>query len=168
MNKFTWYNGLVDIECEMGNLPQEFVDDVDASSLIDKCFNAKEGGDVMKAVLITYKSSSRTRVVPQATVRATATRMYHRLQEEAIVSALGTMHQSLTTIGPKEYWTWQFSLNKHKARLDMHCWKRSNKKAHRGWQRHSNRTKCRNRCSRAFGLTYYPSIKLLNRQGGVL
>lgn len=49
MSKFIWSNGRVDIESELGHLSQEFVDDVDASVLINKCFHPKsKGGDTME------------------------------------------------------------------------------------------------------------------------
>lgn len=42
MNKFTWNNGRVDIECETGELSPEFVDSVDASALLDRCFGEND------------------------------------------------------------------------------------------------------------------------------
>ena len=48
MNKFTWYNGLVDVELEAGSLSQEFVDGLDVAAIINRCFGAKEGGDTME------------------------------------------------------------------------------------------------------------------------
>ena len=113
----------------------------------------------MKAVLITYKGNSRTRIVPQASIRATAVHMYYKKQREAMIEALGIIHRSPITDGPRNEW------GGNKRRLESHCWKRSNKTARKGWQKHPNRTKCRNRWSRAFGLTYYPSVNLLNKQG---
>lgn len=112
----------------------------------------------MKKVLITYKGSSRTRIVPQAHLRATVIHMYYKKQREAMIEALGTIHRSPTTDRSRNEWG-------NKRRLESHCWKRNNKTARKAWQKHPNRTKCRNRWSKAFGLTYYPSIRLLNEQG---
>jgi len=112
----------------------------------------------MKKVLITYKGSSRTRIVPQASVRATAIHLYHRKQKELIIEALGTVHRSPMTNRSRNEWG-------KKRRLESHCWKRSNKRANKAWQRHSNRTECRRRRSRSFGLQYYPSVRLLAKQG---
>ncbi len=110
----------------------------------------------MKEVLITYKGSSRTRIVPQAHVRATAVRMYHQKQEEMVIKALGTMHRSPMTDGPDEHWHGT-------SCLDFQCWKTANKKARRGWQRHPKRIVCKRR-RRNYRQSYYPSIRLLNEQ----
>ena len=86
----------------------------------------------MKAVLITYKGSSRTRIVPQAHLRSILTRIKYKAQEKAVVELLGTMHKSPMTGGPKicEY---------GRGSSDIRCWKRCNKRAQRGWQRHPHR-----------------------------
>ncbi len=47
MDKFTWYNGFVDVELEAGSLSQEFVDGLDVAAIINRCFSDKEGGDVV-------------------------------------------------------------------------------------------------------------------------
>lgn len=90
----------------------------------------------MKEVLITYKGSSRTRIVPQAHVRATVVRVYHQKQKEAVIEALGTIHRSPMMGGPKDYWPGRGS-------SDTRCWKRCNKRARRGWQRHPYRVRGR-------------------------
>ena len=43
MNKFHWYNGRVWMELEAGYLSQEFVDSIDAPSLISRCFGTAKG-----------------------------------------------------------------------------------------------------------------------------
>lgn len=45
MGKFIWYNGQVWVELETGDLSQEFVDSVDAASLINRCFGTAKGDD---------------------------------------------------------------------------------------------------------------------------
>ncbi|KKM13274.1 hypothetical protein LCGC14_1717910 [marine sediment metagenome] len=112
-----------------------------------------------EAVLITYKGSSRTRIVPQAHIRATVIRMYHQKQEEMIIKCLGTMHKSPITDGPEAHWY-------ERGSSDIRCWKRCNKRAHRGWQRHPKRIECKRRGRyRRYRQQYYPSIRLLNEQG---
>jgi len=111
----------------------------------------------MKGVLITYKGSSRTRIVPQATMRATAVRMYHQKQEEAIIQALGTVHRSPMTDGPGVHWPGRGS-------SDIRCWKRRNKKARKGWQRHPKRVVCKRRSRFGYRQSYSPSARLLYQQ----
>ena len=113
----------------------------------------------MKAVLITYKESSRTRIVPQASIRATLTRIKYAAQEKVTVEALGIIHKSPMTDGPEAHWY-------ERGSSDIRCWKRCNKRAHRGWQRHPKRIECRRRGRyRRYRQQYYTSIRLLNEQG---
>jgi hypothetical protein len=119
--------------------------------------NSKKGGDIMKAVLITYKSSSRTRIVPQASVRAIVVHIYHQRQREVVINALGTIHRSPITDGPGVHWPGRGS-------SDIHCWKRRSKKACRGWQRHPKRTVCKRRTRFGYKRSYSPSARLLYQQ----
>ncbi|KKN32277.1 hypothetical protein LCGC14_0815570 [marine sediment metagenome] len=112
----------------------------------------------MKEVLITYKKSSRTRIVPQAHWRATLTRMKYEAQEKAVVELLGTMHKSPMTSGPKVY-------EYERGSSDIRCWKRCSKKAQRGWQRHPKRTRCKRRNRFGYNQQYYPSVRLLTERG---
>ena len=111
----------------------------------------------MGEVLITYRGSSRTRIVSQAHLRATLTHMKYAAQERAIVEALGTIHRSPMTDGPKIHWY-------RRGSSDIRCWKRCNKRAQRGWQRHSNRTHSKPKGRFRYRHRYQPSIRLLNEQ----
>ncbi len=111
----------------------------------------------MKAVLITYTGSSRTRIVPQAHIRTTLTSIKYAIQERAIVEALGTMHRSPMTDGPKIHWYGRGS-------SDIRCWKRCNKHAQKNWQRHSNRTHSKPKGRFRYRHRYQPSARLLYQQ----
>ena len=111
----------------------------------------------MKAVLITYRGSSRTRIVPQANIRATLAHIKYAAQERAIVEALGTMHRSPMMDGPKIHWYGRGS-------SDIRCWKRCNKHAQKNWQRHPSRTQGKPRGKYRYRQQYQPSARLLYQQ----
>ena len=111
----------------------------------------------MKAVLITYTGSSRTRIVPQAHWRATLTRMKYAAQEKATIEALGTVHRSPMADGPKIHWYGRGS-------SDIRCWKRCNKHAQKNWQRHPSRTQGKPRGKYRYRQQYQPSARLLYQQ----
>lgn len=53
MDKFMWYNGQVWVELEAEDLSQEFVDSIDVSAIIERCFGTEEGGIICQRKTMT-------------------------------------------------------------------------------------------------------------------
>ncbi len=123
-----------------------------------------KGGDTMKGVLITYKGSSRTRIVSRPSlIKAAAIACSKKRRQQPVkpVVIRGTMHKAPMTGGPTNTWNWFYKES------DIRCWKRRSKKARRGWMRHPNKTcsKPKGQGSRRYSQHYYPSVRTLNERG---